>query len=251
MAPEIDETMSGGLRIEGVVERRVGQRETDVDPRAGFGRHRTAVKIPTVDGGVEFTSLSLARPFHGGQSALVLDPLENQTRQINGKCGRRVVAGILLHLDTVIENAGRERIGVTAEVLAQNDDGQSRRADVFLGAGVEKPIAGNIKGTGEKIRCHIRGGGKLYAVCGFVGGDMAVCGIRPETPFRLRRNLRETAGFSTGGNFNPAITAGFGDGAARPIAGLHIIRAGIRGCPQSGEVQGHQRQLRHGAAMHE
>ena len=76
---------------------------------------------------------------------------------------------------------------------------------------------------------------------------MAIGGLWPYTPFRFRRDVRKTARFSAGGNFNPAITAGFGDGATRPIAGFHIIRTGIR----RGKVQGHQRQLRHGAAMHE
>ena len=72
------------------LERGLREREGDVHPGARVLRDAIAVERGAVDRGVQRLGLGAVALAHGGETALLLQPFEDQPRQVPGERRRRI-----------------------------------------------------------------------------------------------------------------------------------------------------------------
>ena len=232
VALERHQALGLGVGQEAVVQFGLGQGEGDVHPGPRLRVHRVGVEAGGVDGLVEQFRLALVDHRHGVEPAHVLEPLEDQARQVPGIGGRGVVHGPLLGVDLVVEHGRGPGDRLADEVLADYDQGQAGGAYVLLGPGIDEPVAGDLDGTREQGGGHVRHQGlvadlrdigELHALDGLVGGVVDEGGIRGQLEVRLGRDPGEAARLGGGGDVHGAIALGLADGLLGPGAGVDVV----------------------------
>ena len=137
---------------------------------------------------IEQVAFFLVDLFHGLQPADgFLQPFHHQVDGVDGKAGRRVVHGIVFDEGGVLQH-GRQVVRDPVEhVLADDDQADAGRPDIFLGAGIDQPEGAASKGRHmmSEDMSATRGTlpafgkfGPLGAFDGVVGGEMDVGRIR-------------------------------------------------------------------------
>ena len=159
-------------------------------------------------------------------------------------------------MDLVIEHGRRALQGLADEILADDDDRQTRRADVLLRPGVDETEARDVDGPGEDGGGHVRHQGhltrvrdigKLHPLDSLVGGVVDIGRRLAQQQVGLRRHAGEFAFVPALRDGDRAITLGLLDGLLRPGTGLDIIR--VLGTPQ--QVHRHHGELTGGTALEE
>src|SRR5713101_8210946 len=103
------------------------------------------------NGVVEKVGFGLIALLHSLNSAFGFDPFENQADDVNGECGRRVIERIFLDVRAVLKKGGEIFVGALGKILANDDDGDARRAQVFLSAGKDEAELFYIDGARSNV----------------------------------------------------------------------------------------------------
>src|SRR5216684_3514534 len=90
------------------------------------------------NGVVEKLGFGLIALLHSLNSAFGFDPFQDQAHDVNRERGRRVIERLLLDVRAVLKKRGEILVSALSEILANDDDGDARRAQVFLSAGKDE-----------------------------------------------------------------------------------------------------------------
>ena len=255
----LERQQTGGFRLgqELLVQGLVFQLERHVHAGAAGRVHLVAVEAGVVEVAVEEVGLRLVARLHRLQPALFFEPLEHQAGQIPGVGGGSVEHGVVLGGELVVKDRGHVGSRLVQQVVPHYGDGQTRRAYVLLGTGVEDAEAAHVDGTGEdgggeiRHQGHIAGGRDvehLYAIYGFVRAVVHIGRIgakrrgRQQVAYPLLVLRHPLEGLDV------PVFLGLIHGALGPDAGHQVIRL-LVGATQ--QVHGHGRELAATAAVHE
>ena len=109
------------------------------------------VPVGVVDGVVEDLRLLLVHLLDSLEAAHLDQLLEHKPRRVHGPARRRVVHGIVLSHERVVEHGGAERVGLADQVLADDHDGHARGSDVLLDAAVDDAVLLHVDGLGQVV----------------------------------------------------------------------------------------------------
>ena len=118
--------------------------------------YAVAVKIAGIHIVVQQLGLGLVALAHGVQTTLALQPLEHQTGQIPAVGWRRVKHGVGLGHGRIVHDGRGMRARLLEQVFTHYHYRQTGRADVFLGAGIDKAEFADIDGARQNGRRHVR-----------------------------------------------------------------------------------------------
>ena len=256
MTLEGEQAFLFGAGEEGVVQGGIGQGEGDIHPGTRRRVHWVGVEGGAVDGLVEQFGLALVDDRHGVQATHVLEPFEDQARQVPGIGGRCVVHGLVIGVDLVVEHGRGAGDGLAEQVVSNDDDGQAGGADVLLGSGIDDSEAGDLDGAREDGGGHVRDQGlvadlrdigELHTLDGLVGGVVDIVRVRTELELILGRGSAEAALLGVGRDVDRAVALGLFDGLLGPGAGVEVVRP----CAAAQQVHRHHGELGRGPALEE
>ena len=153
-------------------------------------------------------------------------PVERQPGEIDAPSVRRVVHAALVGFDLPVHQLRADGLRVAEQILADNHNAQSGRADVLLRPGVNHPVAVHIHRFGEnhgacvgnKGRFDIRQFHKPRAVDGVVLGDVNVIRVGVELRRRHVGNVGVVVRAAGRGDIDFAVALCFFCGKVREIA---------------------------------
>ena len=116
----------------------IGQPERDVHPRPVGLVDRVEVEIRAVNVVVQQPCLCDVALLGSGETAVLQQPLENQTGDVDRERRRRVVQRPRLGMSRIVQHRRRCWLTDSDEVVANDHQGQSGGSDVLLCAGVDQ-----------------------------------------------------------------------------------------------------------------
>ncbi len=233
-----------------------GQAEGDVHEGPAILPGRSAIEIAAVDEAVErirFFPVDFRHLFQAAHG--LLQPFEDQLNRVDGKTGRGVEHGVLLGEGGVFEHGGQVRRGPVQEVLADDDHADAGRADVLLGAGVDKAEGVGVEGTAHDVRGHVRDEGDgsrvgkfspLGPLDGVVGRDVGVgrLGVKGD----VLGDVGKVPVLGRGDHVDGfPLDPDFLDGLGGPGSGVDVVGRFAR----RQEIHGRHAELEGSAALHE
>jgi hypothetical protein len=109
--------------------------------------------LAPVDRRVQELGLLAVAGVHRVEAAdLVPEPPCHQHEHVDREHGRGVVERAAVHVCAVVEHRRQSEGDALQQVLAQEHDGDTRRAGVLLGSTVQEPVALDRDGPGQEIR---------------------------------------------------------------------------------------------------
>ena len=246
-----------GARDELLVQGVVLQNEGHVHEGAVLFAHRSNVEIGAVEVVVQDGRLLLVELLDALKATLSLEPLEDLAANVNGVARRRVEHGALVGLGFVLEHGGNELRQVVADqILADDDDGGTGRADVLLDAAVDKAVLLNVDRLGQEAGAHIGNQNgialglgilvELGAIDGLVVADVDVVGIFANLKLVDIGNVSEVLVLRGSSDTDVAVLGGFlasllAPGTGKDIVGLALLK----------KVHGNGGELRPSATLQE
>ena len=104
---------------------------------------------------VQLCRLGLVARVHRRQSAMGLDPAENQHHQIDAECRRSVVHGFIFGMSPVLQHRREIFVARFDKIFADDDQRDSAGAQILLSTGVDQAVPANIDRTAEDIAAGI------------------------------------------------------------------------------------------------
>ena len=150
---------------------------------------------------------------HSGEAAVFLQPFQDQVHHVDRESRRCVIEGIFLGMDVVAQHGRNVFRAALNHILAQDDQSNPCRAEVFLGARIDHGKLGGVKRTAEHVRGHVGNqrriakGGELLpfgAVDGVIGGKVHIGWLFAEFDFFHFRNALVIAVGRSRGNMGIA-----------------------------------------------
>ncbi len=137
MAWRADESGGFGLLGEFLFDGFIAARDAKNHVHFGARRFfdRAGIKFPFVEQVVQKLGFGVVVLFHRGDAAGGFEPVEDQSNDVNREGGRGVVEGFFLDVGAVLQERWQVLVGALGEVFANDYDGGSRRAEIFLCAG--------------------------------------------------------------------------------------------------------------------
>ena len=257
MSGQTDESGLLGFGEEFLFQFFIRQVEGDIHPRTGRWDGVPFVKaVAGINRVVDQRCLRFVARSYCRQAALLLDPVQHQSHQVDAECRRRVVQRIIFGKCAVFQHRRQLGIGGGQERFLNDHQRDPGRAEVFLRAGVNHAEFADVDRPRQDVarhignQRHVTGFGKftpLRAKNRVVRGQVHVGGVRLQPQVRQGRNAAEFSGFRAGRFVGLAQLLRFiqrflGPGAGRHIGGLLARRQ---------EVQRNHRKLEAGAALQE
>ena len=137
---------------------------------------------------IEHLGLHLIDLLNAGQAAQFLQPITHQAQNVDTPTRGRILHGIVIRLDLPIQHHRSLRHCMTQQILAHDDDGQTRRCQILLCTCVDHAVLAHVYGLTANIGRHIandghitgfRHGLPLGAVNGVVGAIVKISRIGP------------------------------------------------------------------------
>ena len=254
MALESVEAGRLGLLDELRLELLVRHPEGHVHARAALlGRVAAVVPAAAVDRVVELLRLADVGLLDRLQAAQADQPLHRQADHVDGEDGGRVVQRLVLDVDPVLQHDRQERVrGVRGrplhQVVADDHQGDPRRPEVLLDAGVHDAVLRHVERAAEHVRRgvgHHRGGAEvrqlveLDTVNGLVRRHVHVRGARRELELLLPGHADVVLRLVVEGHVDGADLLRLLHRLVRPRPGHDVVgrRAGVQ------QVHRHHREL--------
>eukprot|EP00042_Codosiga_hollandica_P000646 m.924019 g.924019 ORF g.924019 m.924019 type:complete len:468 (+) comp116546_c0_seq1:367-1770(+) len=256
VALELQQPGGLGLGKEALVELLVLQEEGHVHARAAVGIHAVLVEARRIQCRVEQAGFVDVALLDGRQATLAgvfqaLDPLEDQTSDVDREGRRRVVHGLRGRHGLVVEGRRADVQRVAEQVFAHEHQRQACGADVLLRTAEGQADAAPIDGARQQmgravddqwyVTANARQIVELDAVDGLVRADVDVGSVIAQLPFT--RNL---AAVALCGDLDIGIAARLGRALTRPGAGDDDIDLAA-----AAQVQRHDGVFTQPATLHE
>ena len=162
------------------------QAERHVHDRTRIMIGVAAIKVGRVDRVVDQLRLLLRSRVHRRQSAFFLQPLANQTDDVNAPGVRRVVERLVLDVRAIVEHRVQSVGNPLQQIVAHDHERDAARSHVLLRAGIDERIFLNRNRMRQNVRRSV-GNQRHVADVGFVfpfnsfdrfvGGDVNVGGL--------------------------------------------------------------------------
>jgi len=229
---EVQQATRVGAGQERLVQTLIGQTERNVHPRTRIDGDRVGVEIAGIDGTVEHVLLGAVALLHRLDAALLLQPLEDQPREIPGKGCRRVVHRAVIRRDLVVEHGRASGTRMAEQVFTNDDDHQPGWPDVLLRSGVDQAELRDVDGPRQNVRRHvddqrriaeIRNPIELQAADGLVARVVQVRRVLAQLPVVLPRNGEVIERFGAGRHVDVTETTRLFDRLARPDARIDVV----------------------------
>src|SRR5258708_10181625 len=147
----IGELFFDGFHLRGRF-RDAGDAENDIHLRARTLFDGTAVKAAAgFDGVVKKFGLGVVALLDGGESAQGFNPLENETDNVNRESGGGVIERLFLDVRAVLEERREIFVGALGEIFAEDDDGDTGGAEIFLRASEDEAELFDIDGARRDV----------------------------------------------------------------------------------------------------
>jgi hypothetical protein len=199
---------------------------------ARFTLDGAGIEAAVFDGVVEQLSFGVVALGDGGDAAFGFEPFEDEADGVNREGWRSVVEGLFFYVGAVLEECGEIFVGALGKVFANDDDGGTAGAEIFLRAGEDQAEFFNVGGARGDVGGHVgdkgsaAGVGKrfpLRAFDGVVGADVHVGSVGRKLHFVLAGEAREFFGFAGCGDVVEDAFFQFADGFGGPHAGVQYV----------------------------
>ena len=191
---------------------------------------------------------------HHRKAAHILQPLKYLAADVNAVGRGRVVHRAVISVGLVAEHGGGvEHHVIPDQVLPDDGNDHTGRADIFLYAAVDHTVLAHIHGLGQETAGNVRyqiftlGVGKLCktgAVNGVVLADVHIVRVGIDRKIGAVGDVGKALVSGGGNGSDLAVTAGLFVGFFCPNAGNDIVRDAV-----SHQVHGDGRKLLAGAAL--
>ena len=190
------------------------------------------------------------------ETADALEVLEHLAAAVNRPAVRGVVHGIVLGVGVVAHVDGHLGIEILAdEVLADDGDDHTGRADVLLHARIDHAVIADVAGLGEEHGALVGdkdvtlGVGELlpgHTVDGLILADVDIVGILGNVKIGAVGDVAVVLVLGGSGDDDLAVLLGLGNGLLGPCAGLDVD-----GLAVLHQIPRHSRELQRSAALNE
>mmetsp|Transcript_23641 Transcript_23641/g.51868 ORF Transcript_23641/g.51868 Transcript_23641/m.51868 type:complete len:296 (-) Transcript_23641:463-1350(-) len=158
VALQLQQPQLVGLLDEGLLQVRVaGDGEGHVHEGAHGGVHGAVVEAPgRLNRVVQHLGLALVQLQLGVQTALLDQLGKDQAADVDAPAGGGVVHGVVVDVDLVVQHGGGAGPGLANQILPDDGNGHTSRADVLLGTRVDDAILGDVHRLGDDVGAHVR-----------------------------------------------------------------------------------------------